>query len=304
MMENKSLGSLQDITIAITTKNRWHDLQRLVRMFQELGLDSVPIIIIDDGSDQPRGEEVTAPLKRCSVTRFQTSAGLVQRRNELVEMASTPFVLSLDDDSCVLHRADLERALDYIASEPQVAVLAFPILEGQPVEVLREFRSSDESVQLIKEYAGGGHLLRRSCFLEAGGYRAFLQYMCEERDLSMRLYLHGYEVRLFPGCPVIHWCSPAERNLQRMNYFRARNFTLIWLLNAPGIWGWLYALRASAWLFGRACIINQYPFAVSAGFFEGVRMYWARRAEATPLSPEVFFRWTHLLNAARLFPAV
>jgi GT2 family glycosyltransferase len=293
------------VTIAITTKNRWNDLRRLVQMLQNLGLASVPMILVDDGSDTALGEEVTAPLANCRVTRFEKSAGLVQRRNELVDMASTPLVLSLDDDSCVLAAADLQRAVAYMHREPRVAILAFPIFETQqpPAGHHGHTASTEGSVLPIKEYVGCGHLLRRSAFLEVGGYRAFLHYMCEERDLAMRLYRNGYDVHLFEGCPIMHWCSPAERNLQRISYFRARNITLIWLLNAPGIWGWLYALRAAAWLFARACIVRQYPLAVGAGFWDGVKMYWARRAEATPLSPEKFSRWIDLLSATRLFPA-
>jgi Glycosyl transferase family 2 len=298
--------SLQAVTIAITTKNRWHDLRLLVQMVQDLGLHNLPFLLIDDGSDEPLGPEITAPLPFCRVARFETSAGLVERRNQLVGMATTDLVLSIDDDSCVLHPAELSRAAQYMLAQPRVAVLAFPIIEtaGRPADTFRNFHAADQSIRPIKEFAGGGHLLRRDAFLAAGGYRSFLQFMCEERDLAMRLYGLGYGVHLFPACPVIHWCSPAGRNIQRMNFFRARNFTLIWLLNAPGAWGWLYAARTAAWLLARACLINQYPLAVLSGAREGVRMYRARRAEATPLAPQAFANWVRLLNAAALFPTV
>ena len=74
-------------------------------------------------------------------------------------------------------------------------------------------------------------MIRRSAFLEAGGFFAPFFLASEGVDLGVRLTGLGYEVRYFPSAPFEHMKAESERLAPDMNlYYRIRNHLwFIWL---------------------------------------------------------------------------
>ena len=66
-------------------------------------------IIVDDGSveDAETIRALAAQLPRCLFVRHESSAGLVQRRQEMAELCKTEFLISLDDDSYFIELAGM-----------------------------------------------------------------------------------------------------------------------------------------------------------------------------------------------------
>jgi len=100
------------VTITITTKNRPDDLKYTLGRLIELGLSSIPILIIDDGSDEPIPVDLLGSrFKSARLLRNESSRGLIVNRNSLVNLAKTDYVISLDDDSCFSDSPDLQSAI-------------------------------------------------------------------------------------------------------------------------------------------------------------------------------------------------
>lgn len=225
----------QRITIGITTKDRWDELAITVRQLVALGLGEIPTIVIDDGSAEARADEVCKPLKNCTIIREPVSLGLVEERNRIAQIVQTDYLISLDDDSCIEAPHNLEKAVQYMDANPDVAVLAFQItrVHPKPGHTMTQDRFKPLLPVPVSEYNGCGHMLRVATFRKLGGYRGYFHNMCEERDYSLRVYGSGKRVVLFPDVHVVHRLTPVARSNTHVSFYSARNTLLCWLLNLP-----------------------------------------------------------------------
>jgi GT2 family glycosyltransferase len=90
----------------------------------------------------------------------------------------------------------------------------------------------DTNAYVIESFIGTAHALRRSLFLQLGGYREELFHQGEESDLCIRLLAAGYVVRLGRGEPIHHFESP-RRDFRRMDHYGPRNAILFAWQNVP-----------------------------------------------------------------------
>src|SRR5882672_6694544 len=86
-------------TIGITTKNRWDDLKITLLKIKEFEWNEISFLIFDDNSDTICPFDVKEILPNAEIKKFSESKGLITRRDQLVQSISTPYYLSLDDDS-------------------------------------------------------------------------------------------------------------------------------------------------------------------------------------------------------------
>jgi glycosyltransferase involved in cell wall biosynthesis len=87
-----------DATIAIVTKDRREELRRaLTSATAQLG--SVEVLVIDDGSTDGTAEMVRADFPKVRLHRFESSEGLVVRRNDAALLAHGRVIVSIDDDA-------------------------------------------------------------------------------------------------------------------------------------------------------------------------------------------------------------
>jgi len=273
------------ITIGITTKDRWGELAETVGRLIALGLGDLPIIVVDDGSSEARAEEICKPLKNCTIVREPVSLGLVEERNRIAQLTKTDYLVSLDDDSCLEAPHNLDKAVDYMDSHKDVAVLAF--WRSFPSD-LRTYKNSGKPKPLepipVTEYKGCGHMLRVATFLELGGYRGYFHYMCEERDYSLRVYGSGKRIILFPDVQVVHRLTPVARSSTRVSFYGARNTLLCWLLNLPFLCCMWLCTRSA---FGQTLAVLRGRQALRptvAGILHSVVVFREHRVDRRPLS--------------------
>jgi glycosyltransferase involved in cell wall biosynthesis len=98
-MNSKILkNNLEDlITVIISTKNRWHDLEQALVSLRKQTVKA-KVIVIDDNSEDGTSENVRSHFPEISLYTHKESKGYIVRRNEAIRLAQTPYVLSLDDD--------------------------------------------------------------------------------------------------------------------------------------------------------------------------------------------------------------
>jgi GT2 family glycosyltransferase len=246
------------ISIVISTKNRCRDLLHTLHECHKLNLKNSEILLIDDGSADETSKMVALEYPEVRILRFDNSEGLIKRRNDGANFAAGQFIVSLDDDSWFLDSDALETTVKLFESYPQVGALAYWAFDPVAKDSLPEPRAEEE---LVREFIGCGHALRRSVFLQLGGYRPFFHYGGEESEYCLRLMDAGYYILHTRRIRVFHNQSAVERNIRERHVSAYRNQLLSTVLNEP----WeralphLLVLAIKGFVFaGKRCLLSSY----------------------------------------------
>ena len=271
----------ESVTIMITTRNRPVDLAFTLEKLISLELAYLPLFIVDDASDAPIiSDELAKRFPRIKIVRNEVQRGLIANRNEMARASQTPYVLSLDDDSCFRNVPDLQGALEYLAQQPRVAALQFNNVD---INFGEEAVTGSEPYR-VQTYTGCGHLLKRSVFLEMGGYRADFVHMSEEVEFCRKAWKAGLEVHMYPKIVVDHRRTPVARFPAKNLYYLTRNLLIISYLHLP--WP-----AMTTKLFSNALLVWWRNFtrlylwsSVFRGWLDGIKYCIAHLPERAPMS--------------------
>lgn len=224
------------LTIGITTRNRPGAIERCVRSLACLRPLVSRVMVFDDASDEPVVAIVAqaAPAGMDVAVIRDKRTGYIAGRNRMMNEAATPYVLLLDDDAVVFAADAVERAIDVLDRDPNVAAIAFAQGEadGSPwPERMQAGRGRQPAY--VAAFIGFAHLLRRDAFLRLGGYRESLVFYGEEKDFCVRVLDAGLRVVYLPDAVVGHVPDPGGRSATRYVRFVIRNDCLYSLYNEP-----------------------------------------------------------------------
>lgn len=230
-------------TVLITTKNRKEDLRGAIASAL---IQSAPVevLVVDDGSTDGTSEMVRGEFPQVRLERFEQSGGYIIRRNLGAEMASTPYVFSIDDDAVFPSRLTVEQTLAEF-THSRVAAVAMPFINIRQDPTVIQKAPDTARIWLTQTYIGTAHALRRDIFLKLGGYRPYLIHQGEEGDFCTRLLNAGYVVRLGNADPIHHFESP-RRDFRRMDFYGRRNDILYVWHNVPWLNFPVHMLATSA----------------------------------------------------------
>jgi glycosyltransferase involved in cell wall biosynthesis len=273
-------------TVAIVTCNRAEELRRALQsaLSQTVACE---LVVVDDGSQDGTGEMLAAEFPSVRVHRSDQRRGPLVQRNEAVRLASSPVVFFLDDDAAFSSEHVVAQTLPAFEI-PEVGVVSIPHLDLVDAELRWQVRpAAGGEPQVMYAFVGCAHALRRSAYLEVGGYRESMSNYGEESELSLRLLDRGYVVLLGSSDPVRHFRSAVGRNRHRELRARTRNtiLTALMLVPARALPG--YLLLTLAYVpFDVAR--ERHPLAFAAGIADGYREGWRRRRQRSPVSIACF----------------
>ena len=231
------------LTVGITTRNRARSLVRCLDSLRHIEGLSPEILVFDDASDLPVAQ-VIPRYSRLRVIRDDRGPGNIVGRNILVNEARGNAVLLLDDDAALLNGGAVERALDIIGNDRQVAAVAFAQAnaDGTPwPEAMQPGRGA--SPRYVASFIGFAHLVNRDVFRSLGGYRESFVFYGEEKEFCLRLLDRGFRVVYLPDALVIHAQDASGRTRQRYLRYVTRNDCLHALYNEP-LWRVMWLLPA------------------------------------------------------------
>lgn len=292
------------IAVGVTTKNRPQSLNICLASLR-LAADLIDEVIVFDDGSSPAASETTAsqPWLKNGVTflRDEPPPGYVIGRNRLLDAASAPFMLFLDDDTRLLDRDSIEKALEMINGDASIAAVAFAQAEadGKPWAAAMQPSLASHPC-LVPTFIGFAHLMRREAFQRVGGYRTLFGFYGEEKELSLRLLEAGYFVAYIPQARVAHVPDPSGRD--RVRYLRqvVRNDCLGSLYNDP-LLRLAWRLPAKMALYFR--MRGAWQIDDPGGFLwlvrELVSVLPAVWRERRPLSRRTLRRWRELQQSAR-----
>jgi GT2 family glycosyltransferase len=282
------------VSISIPTKNRWETLRFTLTKLEEQGYAKLETLVVDDGSATPLPADFTVRFPRVKFLRFEPSAGVCARRNLLARTLTTPFILSIDDDSFPV-AGDLAAACDWLEARPQVFSLA--------LQICHQDHGPDPELTAmapfpLRDFNGGGVLLRRDLVLSLGGYEEKFLYYLEEGDLCMRALQTGYEMWGYPAFVVKHNVSGANRNIPGRVRSMLRKEVLMALLYFPFPICYRRVLTCAPGFLYHDPEMRPYWPQVIAGVFQGVGDYLSGRFKRRRLTPEEYRKWCALPMAS------
>lgn len=182
-----------EVTVVIPCYNQGAFVRDAVLSVFEQTADSYEIVIVDDGSDDPETLRVLDSLvyPRLSVLH-QDNSGLSGARNAGIRVARGKYVVTLDadDELCPLYIESLSAELD--RNRPAAFAHCWAELYGD-VHAMWATRPHNRYQLLVSNSVVGCVMLRRSAWLDVGGYDETMRDGNEDWDLWIRLSEAGYD---------------------------------------------------------------------------------------------------------------
>ncbi|MHA7813056.1 MAG: glycosyltransferase family 2 protein [Phycisphaerales bacterium] len=213
------------VSFIIPTRNRKEELSETVTRLGELDLSLIghaaELIVADNASD----ERVQLPDSlenglQVRVLHLQENRN-TGARNDAARDARGDWLVMLDDDSAPLAQTDWSVLEQFPAT---VAAVGGEIMLPS---------GKRESGGLPEVVVGCGCAIRRSVFLEAGGYDAGFGYYAEEYDLCARLIGMGYVIAHSRSLKFLHRKSHLGRDFNEILYRLVRNNAWVMQRYAP-----------------------------------------------------------------------
>jgi glycosyltransferase involved in cell wall biosynthesis len=189
-------------TIIITTKNRKAELAFTLQKIQTLlQREDLNCIICDDGSTDGTIPFLQPQYPQIKFIQNLKSEGLIYSRNRLMQLVTTDYAISIDDDLHFITENPLESIYAFFDKNPKVGVLSFRIFWGisQPQDVF-----SLEQSHRMKSFAGGAHVFRMRSWYEIPNYPDWFIFYGEEDFTSFQLFKKNIEIHYFPEVLVHH----------------------------------------------------------------------------------------------------
>jgi N-acetylglucosaminyl-diphospho-decaprenol L-rhamnosyltransferase len=240
------------ITVVMITHNRCEEADAALRHLEGLP-ERPPIIVVDNGSTDGTSDMVGRLHPSAVLLTPGENLGAVGR-NLGVAVAETPYVAFCDDDTWYDAGA-LHLAADLLDAHPRLAVVTASIIvepRGELDAICKEMAQSPlerpEGMpgHPLLSFLAGVSVVRRSAFLEAGGFNARLWLGGEEELLASDLARRGWHMAYVPEVVAHHRASRLrDRHLRRHHGIR-NTLWFTWLRRPP-----VSALRRTARLLVR-----------------------------------------------------
>ncbi len=215
-----------DVTVIVPVRDRPAMLDRCLTA---LGT-STPVLVVDDGSDDPRATSAIAKRHGATVLRLEQGRGAAAARNAGLAAGESQFVAFVDSD-CLPEAGWLGKLADHFA-DPLVGAVApriRPVSPARPRSVLSRFTAARSPLDLgVTEgpVRPGGRIayvptaalvVRRQAVGRA--FDAELRYG-EDVDFVWRLHDAGWRIRYVPKVTVEHEEPASWRGVlgRRLNY--------------------------------------------------------------------------------------
>jgi GT2 family glycosyltransferase len=224
------------VTTVVITRDRLPDL--LVSVPKHTG----PVLVIDNGSRDGTVERLRG-LGRPDLTVVPLGRNLgAQARNLGVQLARTPLVAFADDDSWWAPGA-LDRAAATMAAHPRLGLITGRVLVGpqERVDPVCDLMAtsplgvSDAGLPgpEVLGFIACGTVVRRTAFLQAGGFDDVVVFPGEEERLALDLATHGWLACYVADIVAHHHPSSSREQSDARAALITRNWILTALMRRP-----------------------------------------------------------------------
>lgn len=198
-----------------------------------------PVVVVDDASSDDTSAAVAGRFPQVTVLRAPRNLGAAAR-NLGVEAATTPYVAFADDDSWWEPGA-LDRAADVLDRHPDVGLLAARItVEPGGHEDPTNAAMADSPLRPpglpgpeVMGFVACGAVVRRSAFLEVGGFDERLLIGGEEELLALDLRSAGWRCTYVDAVRAFHEPDAGDARPARRRFVARNRLWTAWLRRSP-----------------------------------------------------------------------
>lgn len=187
----------------------------------------IEIIAVDNQSTDGTAEYLSHQKDWLTPILLDTNDGIAGY-NVGFTQSKGQYVFVLDDDSAPESIKTIDIALDLLAENKNIGIVACDILtpagERQNLWHLPNHHQASESMAFI----GCGFIIRRDLFKKIGWYPASFFLYQNEITVALETYEAGYSIYFDPRCIAIHRGNPSERAGYRRIFYGTRN--TLWIL--------------------------------------------------------------------------
>jgi GT2 family glycosyltransferase len=232
------------VTVVVASRNRRADL------LASLPRHEAPAILVDNGSTDGTVAAVRSALPEVQVIALRRNVGAVGRTLGALA-ATTPYVAFADDDSWWAPGA-LARAVAVLDAHPSVALVTGRMLVGAAERV--DPLSLEQAAAPLGTSPGGAGpdvlgfaacaaVVRRSAFLQVGGFDTIVRFPGEEERVSLDLADAGWLMSYVDDLVIHHHPSPARGSAAHRRTQITRSALLTACMRRP--WRDVLALAAA-----------------------------------------------------------
>jgi len=226
------------LTVGIATRNRPAALRRCLASIALIDDLVTEVIVVDDASDSPIDPVLQqipeAIAGKTRIIELSQGLGCIVGRNRMMRLAANEAVLMLDDDAYLIDPEAVRRASDVLRQHPDVGAVACAQAEADGSPWPAAMQPSPVGYRCyVPAYIGCAALLRRSAFVQLGGYQESFHFYGEEKDYCLRLLDAGYDFLYLPEARLALVPDPAGRRASRYLPALIRNDCLSALYNEP-----------------------------------------------------------------------
>ncbi|MCB9852619.1 MAG: glycosyltransferase [Phycisphaerales bacterium] len=210
-------------SVIIPTRDRPEVLAETLTRLEELPDRPMETIVVDNGSKA----STEALRSRFTWVRWiELGANLsASARNVGAMAARSDILLMLDDDSWPA-AGTIDRLMREFEEKPTLGAIACRVR-------LADVPDRHDAGGVPGTFFNCGAAIRRSAFVEAGGYPIDYDYYVEEYALSCELWRRGWSVESMGAAIVWHRRTEENRDTNRMLRFLVRNNVRLWNTYAP-----------------------------------------------------------------------
>jgi GT2 family glycosyltransferase len=244
------------VAVIIPTYNRGLRIISVLEKIQECNPRPAEQYVHIDCADAKLEGELARRFPSVNVLTSSKRLGPGGGRHRCLQVCSTPYAVSFDDDSYPVDVDFFGRVVQLFAENPRAAIFGASIWYPHEREKPRV-----ESLVRTPSYVGCGYAIRVATYRRMRGYLARpVSYGMEETDLSMQLFAAGWDIFQAGDLRVIHDTDLKHHESPEVTAGALANAGLCVFLNYPMIgWGW-----------GIAQVANLVVFFIRLGRFRGI----------------------------------
>lgn len=266
------------VTVVVITRDRCAELLRTLAEVR--GGDAVAgVVVVDNASADGTVDAVRSAFPDVVVVGLDRNRGAAGR-NVGVALAETPYVAFADDDSWWAP-GSLDEAARVLDAHPDVAVVAATVVVGPGAEVdptCLEMACSPLPARAglpgpsILGFIACGAVVRRTAFLDVGGFDERFGVGGEEALVAIDLARAGWQLCYVPSLTAIHRPSPSRDPAGRRRRVLRNDVWVSWLRRR-----WATVVRDTgslAWAGRRDAVARS---ALADAVRQAPRLLWGRR---------------------------
>jgi GT2 family glycosyltransferase len=268
------------VTVGIVTRNRPQHVQQALESVFMQDYRPLEVMVVDNASEPSIIPLVAPDGIKLHWMRYEENMGPLVARNNMMAKAIGQYFVSLDDDAFFTDRQDLTKAVAFLETNGQVAVLTFRMIDPQkPID-------NNPNPRPVVSFLEGCHILRLSVLKKTGFYREIFSFASDGLDLSYRIWEVGYQIYYFPKVTVVHERTQEGRSWgswEWQSIYQIRNAYLIYFLNQPFPWIVPFTLL-HAFNSIRKNIQRRTLFLALKGLVYAIKEYRSLKKERNPVS--------------------